>query len=263
MKEWRRVTKKCPCVVCGKPDWCTVSERGSCCMRIASGKQLGNGGYLHKSAEALPLPEKQPERTRMVLWDIIVKHLTPRHGEVHRAARELGVSAESLQTLDCGWDGEALCFPMRNAFGDIVGIRRRFPSGKKLSWPGGKEGLFIPSTNAFSGNMSLNGRVLICEGPTDTAAMLTIGQYAIGRPSCVGGVEWLRIVCEGLETIVVADNDPVGKRGAESLAVSLGCKWISPPVGHKDVRAWLHAGMDKDQIEERINLHGKHHSAEV
>ncbi len=64
-----------------------------------------------------------------------------------RIAAELGLSARSLRQLSVGWlsGRRAWSFPMRNAAGEIRGIRLRYPNGKKLAVRGGKEGLFLPA----------------------------------------------------------------------------------------------------------------------
>ena len=57
---------------------------------------------------------------------------------------------------------------MTDVDGNVWGIRIRRPDGAKFSIKGGKEGLFIPEE--FGGD-----RLLIAEGPTDTAALLDLG----------------------------------------------------------------------------------------
>lgn len=46
-----RVKRGTPCPICGKPDWCSVSEDGAMaiCMRVADGsvKESKGGGYIH------------------------------------------------------------------------------------------------------------------------------------------------------------------------------------------------------------------------
>jgi phage/plasmid primase-like uncharacterized protein len=122
---------------------------------------------------------------------------------------------------------------MRDATGKIVGIRRRLPDGKKLSVKGGHEGLFTP--------IDLNGQspLIVCEGASDTAALLSLGLMAVGRPSCSGGVGFLRTLCEHRRVIIVADNDLPGIRGANELKVRLAdATVVIPPAGVKDAREW-------------------------
>lgn len=156
-------------------------------------------------------------------------------------AKSLGVSFDSLRALNVGWDGEAWTFPMHDPSGKTVGIRRRLPNGKKLSVKGGHEGLFVPN------NLNGESPMFVCEGPTDTAAMLTLGFQAIGRPSCSGGTAYLVAICAKRRTIIVADSDAPGLRGARLLEAKLeNATVIVPPA--KDMRAWLLEGAARDGV---------------
>jgi hypothetical protein len=151
-----------------------------------------------------------------------------------RFAAKLGVTVNSLIRLSVGWseDHDAWTFPMRNADGKVVGIRLRRPDGRKLSVTGGHEGLFVPT------NQSPSDRLLVCEGPTDTAALLDLKFMAIGRPSCTGGVRHIVDLLGQLqvgEVVVVADSDQPGQQGAASLAATLvryrRVRIVMPPDG--------------------------------
>ena len=143
---------------------------------------------------------------------------------------------------------------MSDASGRIIGIRLRLPSGRKLAVKGGKEGLFIPE--------GLDGahRLLICEGATDTAALLDLGFSAVGRPSCTGGIRHLADLVRRLaaaEVVIVADADPPGQAGARRLAGALvaycpAVKVITPPPGSKDARAWKQAGATTADVQSLI-----------
>src|SRR6185295_4140079 len=102
----------------------------------------------------------------------------PTHG-LSTFAATLGVKSEALEALGCAWAEpyRAWAFPMRNGDRNVIGIRLRNDAGHKWAVKGSKQGLFSPSYPA-----SQTG--FICEGPTDTAAALSIGLWAIGRPSC-------------------------------------------------------------------------------
>lgn len=84
---------------------------------------------------------------------------------------------------------------------------------------GGKEALFIPF------DIPVRPRLLLLpEGPTDTAAALTIGLPAIGRPNCIGArsdaVAVTRMVRPEV-AVAAADQDAPGQRGADLLARDL------------------------------------------
>jgi DNA primase len=166
-------------------------------------------------------------------------------------ATVLGVSAASLNRLNIGWDGKAYTFPMSNDFGNVIGIQRRFPNGRKVSVNGSKTGLFIPS------DLPAESTLLICEGSTDTATALDLGYAAFGRPSCNSKVEMTANFARGRAVIIVSDNDSVGRTGSKRLArvLSLSCpsvKIICPPKGIKDLRQWLKAGLSEEILQELI-----------
>ena len=187
--DWNAVTRREHCPICDRTDWCGVATDGSAaiCMRVESGRPTRNGGWLHR------LRESTPRRRRVVRvaiptgagghdFEAISRQLRGNvsPGRLEDHALQLGVSTESLVRLGVGWDGEAWTFPMVNAYRRIIGILRRFPDGRKLCVKGGRAGLFIPA------GLPDAGEVLICEGPTDAAALITIGFDAVGRASCRG-----------------------------------------------------------------------------
>jgi len=141
---------------------------------------------------------------------------------------------------------------MKDASGRIIGIRFRTARGDKSAIKGSRNGLFIP----VDMDLDLGERLLICEGPTDCAALLGLGFKAIGRPSCKEGGDLLIDVvrCHDLEeVVVVSDNDKVGQEGALSLGRSLRLhvpvvRVVIPPAGTKDARAWVLAGVDAEPI---------------
>ncbi len=57
-RGWNRVSRRSPCPVCSKIDWCSVSTDGTvaCCMRVESGRALRNGGWLHRLTDEPSCP---------------------------------------------------------------------------------------------------------------------------------------------------------------------------------------------------------------
>ena len=99
-----------------------------------------------------------------------------------RLETSLGLPASALVSLRVGWsaDDKATTWPMMDHDGNVVGIRLRcMKTGRKWSVKGGTSGVFLPV-----GLPKETKRLFIAEGPTDTAAMLSIGFNCIGRPSC-------------------------------------------------------------------------------
>jgi DNA primase len=147
---------------------------------------------------------------------------------------------------------------MRNPSGEVLGIRLRRPDGGKFAVKGSKDGLFLPAMDGSEPD----GPLLICEGPTDTAALLDMGfGNVVGRPSCTGGTRLLvQLVRRRLrpEVVIVADGDGPGRRGADSLASVLvvyapAVRVIQPPGAIKDARAWLLAGGMRSEVQEAID----------
>jgi len=257
---WLRVTRQRRCPICNRPDWCLVSVDGNTaiCARIASPRRAGEAGWLHRLGEADQ--HDGPTRAAISCKEIGGQDLSALAARYTAAcdrrriailAQGLGISEPSLRRLALGWDGQAYTFPMRDEVGHVIGIRRRLPNGRKLSVKGGREGLFVP--------VGLPGAsvLLICEGPTDTAAMLDLGYAAIGRPSCSGGTRLVCPLVKGRDVIVVADADEPGRRGAATLAILLrlycsDVRMIAPPDGVKDARAWLNAGATSADVRQAI-----------
>lgn len=173
-------------------------------------------------------------------------------------ADALGVSAYALSALDAARAIllAAWAFPMRDGDGKTVGIRLRGDNGRKWAVKGSKDGLFYPES------VPPDHVAFVCEGPTDTAAILSVGLWAVGRPSCMGAVEHIKNLCRRLHIthlVVVADNDEPKPRpgggwwqpgfdGARKLTATAGLpyKIISTPT--KDVRAWVRAGATRDDF---------------
>ena len=178
--------------------------------------------------------------------------------ELNRLADNVGLSIDSLQRLGVGWAAEhrAWSFPMTDTTGRVQGIRLRRSDGFKFAIKGGHDGLFIPAGFDHS-DMPL----LICEGPTDTAAMLDIGLGdVIGRPSCSGGVGLILAHIKRhkpTEAVILSDADAPGMRGANALASALVAhgptvRVIQPPHGINDARAWLRAGATRQDVMDII-----------
>jgi len=269
----RRVSAGRPCPICGKPDWCLVVPDGSAalCQRIKDGsvKKCGDAGYLHilddrhnrhdghkggaRPRHTLTVAHEQRGQMRDFEQTCVRYQSQLADEKLHVLARSLGVSRESLRRLRVGWDGQAHTFPMCDVCGTVIGIRRRFPSGRKASTKGSRTGLFIPT------GLSGKDPLLICEGPSDTAAALDLGFDAIGRPNCSSLVKVTAQAVRGRdEIVVIADNDVVGRTGAGRLAAALAmhCRCVrvvTPPDGVKDLRQWVIGGLTRHTLREIVS----------
>lgn len=262
MNNWMRVNKSNPCPQCGKDSWCCVTDDGGAilCMRVQSCRQKilksGEVGWIHKTGQASDkkayVPRKK-EEVPLLDCDCLMKMWAHKTDPlwVDALSNQLGVTPQSLRDLKVAWSGEnqAWAFPMRNGYGSVVGIRLRSEDGSKFAVKGSKQGLFLPYSKPHK-------TAYIVEGPTDCAAGLSMGLYAIGRPSCGGGVLDLK---DGLprlgvgRLVVIADNDGPGLAGAEALVkiIPMPCCLLTLPT--KDIRGFVQSGGTSALLESMVN----------
>ena len=256
-EKWIRVNHKNKCPICDHDSWCGISEDGSTaiCMRVKSGQGTKNAGWLHVLKERSRefrrivrsplLPEKQdpkPDFNSMIAgWQIETEP-----EKFTEFAGSLSVSVTSLNALGACYSRRfgAWAFPMKDGKNNIIGIRLRYPDGRKLAVRGSQAGLFY-------GYFDFADYILVCEGPTDTAAAITAGFCAVGRPSCRGREEYVReLLCSypHAKAAIVADNDIPGIEGARKLAKELKrpVRIIIPPA--KDIREWVKSGAGRCEI---------------
>jgi 5S rRNA maturation endonuclease (ribonuclease M5) len=252
MSDFERVNRSNPCPICNKPDWCLRGSRGGIlCMRVESPKPGKSGGWWHRgNSPGGPIRLLRPERPSQEIdaAAIISGWLSrTRASQLLQLANSLGVSLQSLEALHACWsiDHSAWGFPMRDGQGSVIGIRLRNDQGEKWAVKGSKQGVFLPDATPQE-------TAMICEGPTDTAAALTLGFYALGRPSCMGGGLQLAtyLPSRGVKNvIIVADDDEPGQRGAAALAKELKMPTKTWTPASKDIRKYLVDGGTRIDIE--------------
>lgn len=257
--KWERVNKKNRCPVCSKDTWCLVGPGVVLCMREESGRpkllKSGEAGWLHPSKDNHPVthqPTKEPTRPSIDCERLISQWSeTTKHEWLCELARGLGVSVGSLVALRASYAGHhrAWAFPMRDGQERVVGIRLRTEVGAKFAVTGSHAGCFIPMTCP-------QRMTLITEGPTDTAAALDLGYYAIGRPSCSGGGPIIKqiIARQGIKRLVIiADNDEPGVKGAQTLVelLPVPCAVVCLPC--KDLREFVRLGGSRAMLDNKIN----------
>ena len=292
MSNWHNVSKREPCPICQKPDWCTLSNDGMMCVckRTPSQHPAKSGqGWIHILVERpirpmRPLPRRQA--TRRQLFDArtamdgfraeferppgrdIFDSLLEISHDLHLAPADIDRLGVGRSAFNGAW-----AFPMLDGNANCVGIRlREYGSSRKWSVAGSRDGLFYdpaiqPREAVYNG---LKGReIVVVEGTTDTIAGYAVDLPAVGRSSCGTGGEHLRVLCDRLKVgrvTVITDNDAYKKRpdglpwrpgidGARRLALELGRAYriVTPPK--KDLREWLFDGMTAKAFWQVVDLH--------
>lgn len=170
--------------------------------------------------------------------------------KLHNLAKALGANPEALDALGVGWAGGAWSIPERDHLRHVVGIVYRPEEGRRWSEDGGNRGLITPRTIGDYG-----GTLYVPEGMSDTAALLSVGAAAVGRPAAKSSAlakhwlrEYLRDHIKTRPIVIVGDNDAAGIDGARELAAELsehfgrGVWWALPHKQFKDVREQVNAG---------------------
>ena len=247
--SWQRIKPPQVCI-CEHSDWCMVSNNGDAflCMRVPSDRPVnmsdGSVGYIHQVGEPIHDYKKYKKELRPEInWEAILigMHKATDQRLIENLSVELGVSYSSLIDLETVWSVKhnAWAFPMRNGYGKVSGFRIRCIDGSKKSIYGSKNALFIPH------NIKDKDRLFLFEGPSDTAAAITIGLNAFGRPSCSAGLFDIVTLVERLHTrelVIVSDNDNPGMDGAETLSHHLRVRHCIITVPNKDMREYLKRG---------------------
>lgn len=218
-------------------------------MRVQSSREKkfvgGEVGWIHPLDPNRPLPKPgtiKPRKEYKINATKILREWSQQlvTADLVHLAKMLGVSFDSLRELGCvpaPWK-KAWGFPMKDGYGNNVGIRVRNEEGQKWAVTGSHAGIFYP-------NYRPPKRVVAVEGPTDSAAALTMGLYPIGRPSCSGGVDHILTFVRKNhveEMVLVADNDEPGIKGATDLQKQLpipSCLFVLPT---KDMRVFIKVG---------------------
>lgn len=275
MSHWQRCNRNFPCPICKheQSDGCSVGEKFAVCIRVESAKP-SSLGWLHKLTDDVPRPKlptrKQSAPERILDADALMQkwERATRFEWVEKLADDLGVNVGSLYDLNCVYAPEysAFAFPMRNEHGKVVGIRLR-NEFKKWAVKGSKSGLFFKSF-AFK-NWNFHDTIYFTEGPTDTAALLSLGVFAVGRSNCMADVETSARLVHRLRArrvVIFSNNDSdeckythddkirnPGIDGSKVLqaAMPVPCCIVVPPA--KDARAFLNDGGTRIVLENLVN----------
>jgi hypothetical protein len=230
-------------------------------MRVESPHACASGGWWHHYDESRTFLKPPPRPEKKIDANGIIADWVRRTPIEILAewAIELGVTVESMLMLSAAWSrlDDTIAFPMFDENGSVIGIRLRNSDGKKWAVTGSRQGIFLPSCEPQK-------IAYLPEGPTDTAALLSLGLYTIGRPTCNGGNDILAKAIKHLKirrAVVVADNDEMktlgNRNGRPGIEGAVRCQqaigipstiWI-PPSPIKDAREFLRHGGTAIMIE--------------
>lgn len=210
-------------------------------------------GVVKSAPSCAPPPRRDPSEFIVPNWRGLVKSNRPE--EVDRRETMLGLPVGSLRRIGVVWAVgiAALAAPMYGPGEMPIGVRLRSDDGRKWAMPGSRNGLFglVPP-------MVVADTLYLPEGMTDTAALVGLGLWAVGRPSCTGGRELVRSLVRCLpkstSIVVVSDADLPGRKGAAMLSDELTSdgrrvRLMLPPPGFKDVREWVASGATREAVE--------------
>ncbi len=260
-----RVSKLNPCPICQKPDWCRVFADGWVeCMRVQSPKPAKSGGWMWRSQRELSpgrLMSPTPPRVAVPTINATKLHrdwlaaTTPAALAVF--AHELGLSVAALKAAGAAWAAPyaSWAFPMCDGHGNTLGIRLRATDGRKWAVRGSRQGIFLTTDDGR--RTPDHGKTLfVCEGPTDTAAAVELGLFAVGRPNCCCGGPDIRIYARRHQcrrVVMISDNDKPGLDGARKVGAEIGLPFAVYVPPAKDLRAFLCLGGTRAMIENTLN----------
>ena len=291
---FKPVTKAHPCAVCQGDHKCSRGDDGLLMCGRSSGEVVGfvcmgkaNGDEQFSMYRRVGDPELDKDDGRFRQgrrssaggassnghaanghagpssdWQVKVEEHVKRFNATARTklAEALGLPEWALACLPIGAGKDAggpyWSFPEVDGDGEVIGMGRRYPDGRKLSMAGGQRGLTVPEK---WDDFDIGTTLLLVEGPSDVLAARSLDLHALGRPSCVGGVEHLAAMLKRLPEnrrpmlVVVGEYDPKpdgkwpGRDGAVQTAAKLKAelgegwvvRWALPPKGHKDLREFV------------------------
>jgi Toprim-like len=262
--SWHRIKPPQKCV-CSHHDWCLINDDGSefLCMRESSSRPLqlsdGQVGWIHGSdnrrVHIFRKPEPKAQHLSVAACEEMLAKATAETTlqQIRALSDQLGLKVSSLLELKVAFakwtekaaDGRsrsyaAWLFPMRDGNGNLVGFRARDWTGNKWSVRGSRNALFWPWVEPEE-------ELWVGEGATDALALRQLGCFAVGRPSCSGGLLDLKTMTASLgcsRAYIIADNDQPGIDGAKRLAehLPIPCAILTLPT--KDVREALKMGLN-------------------
>ena len=223
------------------------------CMRVQSDRAARSGGWLHRQGLSpmrlpprVPLPAQPTINATKLMREWLAA--TPATA-LAEFASSLGVSTLSLAAVGtaCAAPHSAWAFPMCDGHGNVVGIRLRNERGK-FAVRGSRQGIFLA-------DVPPQKTLFVCEGPTDTAAAVELGLFAVGRPNCCCGGPEIKIYARRHQcnrAVIISDNDKPGLDGAKKVGAELKLPFAIYVPPAKDLREFVRLGGTRAMIENTL-----------
>jgi len=172
----------------------------------------------------IPCAKPRPPRQRLLgAGDNDVKSWAVRLESDRRLLRQLAIArawaSRVIRDLEIGFDGARITIPIRNGRGQLRGLLRYDPFGRRkpkmVCVPGTRLGL-VPHPARVTSK-----RVILVEGPPDMLAARSLGFAAIAVPGThAWQPEWAQLL-RGRHVTVVMDCDSSGRQAAKAIEASL------------------------------------------
>ncbi len=199
-----------------------------CINKVDSGKYKRGYGYCYSCGFTIQFSEeaikKMSNKKSIARKKVPVDWLNLQYSYTERLyavpvkpSLDWKIPLDILDMYCIGWDGQAWTFPMRDDYGSIIGMQRRFVDTTKYCVNGSQLGLFTPICS--------NKNVVITEGLSDATVATHLGYFGIGKPSAGFGEQIVRKYLENINyagtIIIVADNDSAGVASKVKLQIAL------------------------------------------
>jgi hypothetical protein len=217
------------------------------------GHRSPNGPRISERRPISPAPAQKPHAADPLTADerdvqLWAEMLDDNSRLIRQLALKRAWAMRVVRDLNIGFDGGRITFPIRGRHGDLRGVLRYDPFGRRdpkmLAVPGTRLGL-IPHPAREASDW-----IILVEGPPDMVAARSSGLPAIAIPGTTAWhLSWAQLLA-GRRVTVVMDCDAPGRRAADEIAKSLRAAAI--PIDIVDLWPDRDDGYDlTDRILER------------
>lgn len=219
----------------------------------------------------LPGAKAKPKPARPPIDEGLVKQwagaLRAHDAALAKLKEVRGLTYQTIERFDIGWDGKRYTIPVRDPAGKVVNVRRYAPEAarrKMINYTRGDHSYGSPA-RLYGADSVRAGRgrpVVITEGEWDRLVLEQNGFLAVtGTGGCkTWRAEWSRML-KGRRVAILMDADDAGRKAArETVAPSvaehaLSVRIVDLPIAAehgKDVTDWFLAGRSLEDLKAAI-----------